>query len=157
NVWNLSPPVRGIAFDENLLRLDDQVWSADRPFRSVAPLARRRHIGEVATRCTAIGPLRNFGDFLVAQRRIVVELLNPDILFDIPWRHDTRFRAKTGTQLHGARPRPGVLIGDERHRRYAIGPVAVLAAALKDWRDVLRERDVADRAGRWSLLRADEP
>ena len=42
---------------------------------------------------------------------------------------------------------PDVLVGDERHRRDAVRAVAVLAAALKDRRDVLGEVDVRLRLG----------
>src|SRR5262249_49814126 len=39
-----------------------------------------------------------------------------------------------------SRPRPRVLIRDERHRRDGAGTMTVLARALEDWRDVPRER-----------------
>ena len=38
------------------------------------------------------------------------------------------------------RPRPRLLVGDERHRRDRIGPMARFALLLEDRRDVLRER-----------------
>ncbi len=38
-----------------------------------------------------------------------------------------------------------LFVGDERHRRDAVGVVAVLAAPLQDGRDIFRERDVGCR------------
>ena len=55
--------------------------------------------------------------------------------------------------LIDSRPRPHLLVGDERHRRAAVGTMAALAAALQDRRDVLREGDVGGRRRRLSRRR----
>ncbi len=52
-----------------------------------------------------------------------------------PWRHlPARDRS-----LDGARPRPRLLVGEERHRRHFAGPVAALAVGLENRKHVLVE------------------
>ena len=75
-------------------------------------------------------------DLLVAERHVVLELLHADARVDVPRRHLPRGDAL----LDGARPRTGVLVGDERHRRDRVRLMALLALGLEDRRDVLRER-----------------
>ena len=62
-------------------------------------------------------------------------------------------RSHAGALLDRARPRAHVLVADERHRRDAGRPVAVLAAALEDGRDVLREGDVGRNAAAAACVR----
>ena len=47
-----------------------------------------------------------FAISVVAQRRIVLELLDADVLLDVPGRHHAGLRADAGALLDGARPRP---------------------------------------------------
>jgi hypothetical protein len=84
-----------------------------------------------------------------------VKLLNPDVLLDVPRRHDAGPRSDAGPLLDGARPRPHVLVGDERHRRHAVRAVTVLAAALQNRRDVFRERRLGRDASRLRGTRRD--
>ena len=136
---NLAPPVGRAALHGELLRLDDQIRRADRPRLRVGVDLRRRHVGRVAARRAAVGPLGDRGDLVVAQRRIVVELLDADVLLDVPRRHHAGLRADAGALLDRARPRPHVLVGDSDIGATPSGAMAVLAAALQDGRDVLRE------------------
>jgi hypothetical protein len=147
NAGNLSPPVRSVALHLELVGLDDDVRRADGPGVTVGVLLCRRHIGGVAARRAAVGPFRDRRNLVVAERRVVVKLLDADVLLDVPRRHDAGPRADAGALLDGARPGPDVLVGHERHRRNPIGPVAILAAALQDRRDVLREGRLRRHAG----------
>src|SRR5206468_931621 len=59
-----------------------------------------------------------------------------DIALDEPWRH----LALRHLVFHRARPRPRVLVRQERHRRDRIGTMALRAGTLQDRRDILGER-----------------
>ena len=89
----------------------------------------------IALRRAAVHPADDGVDLRVAQRAIVLELLNADGLVEVPGRHLTRGDAV----LDRSRPRPRLFVGDERHRRDRIRPVAGLAFFLEDSRDVLGE------------------
>src|SRR6185295_17377038 len=118
---HLAPPVGRAALHLELLHLDDEIGRADRPGALIRIDLRRRHVGRVAARRAAVGPLRDGGDLVVAERGIVVEFLDADVLLDVP----------------------------RRHHPHAVRAVAVLAAALQDWRDVLRKVGIGrDAAGR---------
>ena len=60
--------------------------------------------------------------------------------------------------LDRPRPRPRLLVGDERHRRDRVRLMARLALRLKNRRDVLRERDRGSRTrvSRQNTRRCDE-
>ena len=106
------------------------------------PLARRRHVIRVAEGRPPIDPADHGVDLGVAQRNVVGELANAHRRIDVPRRHD----ACRHLLADGARPWPHLPVSDKRHRRHAAGPVARLAASLKDRRDVAGERRVI-RAG----------
>src|SRR6185295_16136235 len=146
---HLAPPVGRAALHLELLHLDDEIGRADRPGALIRIDLRRRHVGRVAARRAAVGPLRDGGDLVVAERGIVVEFLDADVLLDVPRRHHPGARPHAGALLDRARPRPHVFVAHQRHRRHAVRAVAVLAAALQDWRDVLRKVGIGrDAAGR---------
>ena len=145
---NLAPPVGRIALHQDVGGLHHQVGLTNRPAGAVVPHARGRQVGRVAAGRTGIGPLGDQRDFFVAERRIVLEVLNPDFLLDVPRRHYARARADAGAGLDRARPRTGLFVGLQRHRRHAARAVAVLAAALQDRRDVLGEGHFAGRCRR---------
>ena len=116
-----------------LLHLDDQVGFAVLPGVTVGPLDRRRQVGGVAAWGAAVDPSRDHGDLLVAQAR--VRFVDTDRPVDVPGRHLPGLDAA----LDGPRPGPDLLVGEERHRRGGLGPVAALAGALEDRRDVAAE------------------
>ena len=60
-----------------------------------------------------------------------------------------------GALLHGPCPRTHVLVRHERHGRDAVGPVAVLAAPLKDRSDVFGKRHVVGDVDRFGFQRHD--
>ena len=94
-----------------------------------------------------VGVLGHHGDLGRAQRRIVLVLLDADVLFQIPGRHHAGMRSDTGALLDRPRPRTHIFIRDERHRTTTTRTMAVLAAALKDGSDVLGERHfIRDRS-----------
>ncbi len=149
HAWNLAPPVGRSGLHQHILGSHDQIGFADRPLGRVVPDSQWRHRGRIASRRAIIGPLRDLGDLLVAQRRIVLELLNADVLLDVPGRHDASARSHAGALLDGLGPRPHFFVGPERHRRHAVRAVTVLTAALEDRRDVSCEGDLSRRlAGR---------
>src|SRR2546425_9230790 len=122
-------------------------------FRS---LPGRRHVSRIPTHRAAVRPFRNSGYLVVAQRRIVVKFLNPDVLLDVPRRHHASLGSDAGPLLHGARPRPRVLVRDERHRRDAVRAMAVLTAPLQNRRDVLGERHFVRHGSLHGTRRDDE-
>src|SRR5262249_11897712 len=131
-----APPVWCVALHQDLLALDNKIRGADRPRPGVGPLLRRRHVGRIAARRAVVDPLRNRRDVVVAERWIVLELLDAEVLLDVPRRHYAGSRSDAGALLDGAGPRPYLVVGNERHRRHTLRAVAVLAAALKNRRDV---------------------
>ena len=81
------------------------------------------------------------GDLLIRQRRILLEGADTDVALDEPRRH----LALGGPVANGARPGPDLGVGQQRHRRYRSGSVALLAGALQDGQHVLRERRLRRR------------
>src|SRR5688572_7204467 len=65
----------------------------------------------------------------------------PMFFSTVPRRHHAGAGAKTGPLLDGARPRARFVVGPQRHRRHAVGTMAVFTAALKYRGDVFGERD----------------
>ncbi len=133
---NLAPPVGRVGLHRDLLHLHDQVGRADRPGGGILVLLRRRHVGRVAARSTGVRPLRDRGDLCRAERRIVLVLLDADVLLDVPRRHHAGLGPDAGPRLDGARPGAHLVVGLKRHRRHAVPAMAVLTAALKNRCDV---------------------
>jgi hypothetical protein len=136
----LVPGVLRVRGQGERRRLDDEIgWTAEQlgevPDRGVGPLDRRRHVLRIAHRRATVHPLGDRLDLAIGQRSIVLELLNADVLVDVPRRHLARHHAC----LDRLRPRPRLLIGGERHGRHRVGPVARLALGLENRRDVLCE------------------
>ena len=125
-----------------LFRLDDQVGfllaehRGEVPALSIRPHFRRGHVLRVALRRAGVDPLHDRLDLLVVERAIVLEALHADGVVDRPGRH----RVVADASLDRLRPRPRLGVGDERHRRDRVGPVAGFALLLEDRRDVLGER-----------------
>ena len=142
NAGNLAPPIGRVGLHVDFTGLDDQIRSADRPRMVVGEHAGRRHVGGVALRRAAVDPFRDLRDFCGAQRRIALKLLNPDVLLDVPRRHDARARTNSRALLDGTRPWPHFFKSRQRHWRDAVVAMAILAAPLKEGRDVPGERHV---------------
>ena len=134
-----TPPVWADRLHAHGRCVDDEIGRADLPGVGVGPHARRRHIGRAPLRRAAVGPFRDRGDFGVAERDVVLEVLNAQIFFDEPRRHHAALVAQPGALLDGSGKGPHFFIADEGHRRERIGPMAALAAALQNRRDVLGE------------------
>ena len=140
-----GPLVGGGGRDDDRRRLDDQIRLTDLPLVRGAELERRRQVGRIAQRGTVIGPDRDLLDLLLAQRDVVLVVLNPEVPLDEPRRHGAPFAAETRAHLHCAGPGPHLLVGEERHRRHRRRPVTVLAAPLQNRRDVAGERHLGVR------------
>src|SRR5262249_3021665 len=83
----------------------------------------------------AVHPADDGGDFLVAQRSIVLVFADADGLVEMPRRH-----LPVGDALADrSRPRPHLVVGDEGHRRRGALVMAGLAALLKKRRNILVE------------------
>ena len=88
----------------------------------------RRQVGEVALRRAGVDPTRDGVDLGLGQRPVVLEGLDAHRLVDVPGRHLPGLDAVPD----GARPRPRVGVGLQRHRRDVARPVAVLALGPED-------------------------
>ena len=142
-----APPVRGLGRDLEGRGRQDEIRLADLPLVHVDERGRRRHVRRVAARRPAVDPRRDGRDLGVAQRPVVLEPLNADVLLDVPGRHDPHAIAQAGPLLDRARPGTDVLVADERHRGERVGTVALLAAPLQNRRDVPGERGRLHRLG----------
>jgi len=67
----------------------------------------------VPARRAVVGPRRDFGDLLVAQRRIVLKFLDADVLLDVPGRHDASVRSYAGALFDRARIGADVFVGHQ--------------------------------------------
>jgi hypothetical protein len=136
-------------------RLDHQIGFANVPGVSVLELPGPRHVGRVALRGTAIHPRHDRRDFGIAQRRVILELVDAHGPVDVPRRH----LARRDLLPDGACPGPHLFVGQEGHRRHRIGTMTRLTGTLQEWRDVLGERHViGNRPGgslsQWCCARA---
>ena len=122
----------------------DEVGLADGPHAGLRKHQRRGQIGRIAARGAVVGPGRQGGDLRVAQRDVVLVVLDADGLVDEPRRH----LAQRGPVPDRAGPGTRLLVREERHRRHRVRPMAVLAGALQDGRDVPRERHLRAGLGR---------
>ena len=133
----VAPPVRRLRGDDERLRnLHDPVRRADMPLVHPLELHGRRQVGGIAARRAGFHPLGDGGDLGIAQRLVFLEILDADVLVDVPGRHD----ALGDLFPDRPRPRPGLLVRQERHRRDGAGPVTHLARPLQDGRHVPGER-----------------
>jgi hypothetical protein len=116
---------------ERLDHLEDQIRLAHRPaFREGRDF---RQIGAIAFWRTAVDPRGDRGNLGIGQARIVGELA--DVRVGAPRRHLSRHNLL----LDGARPRPGIIVGNERHRRDRAGTMALDAAVVQNRGDVFGE------------------
>jgi hypothetical protein len=145
----VNPEVAAIRGDDvRFGNLHDEIGCADVPFLVARKDGGRRQIGGIAARRTGVRPRGNRRDLGVGERRVVLELLDADVALDVPGRHD----AVHDAGLDGARPRPHVLVGHERHRRVGPGPMTRLTRPLNDRRDVPGVGDGRGRRGRLRCL-----
>ena len=146
-----AKPVGGHRLDLLRGRGHDEIRRADRPSRRIRIVARRRHVARISARGAGVHPCRDRRNLGVVQGRIVLELLDADVLLDEPRRHLVLRRAR----LDAPRPRAHLLVCRQRHGAHAALAVTVLARSLENGRDVLRERHrplsrrVRDRPGAW--------
>ena len=118
---------------EALLHLDHQIGLAVGPFVHARELEGRGRVGGVPPRGAGCDPLDDGGDLGVAQRRVGDVLA--DAAVEVPRRH---------LPCHDAvpdrpRPRPRLLVGQQRHRGPGARPVALLAGPLQQGQHVARE------------------
>src|SRR5262249_21594436 len=100
--WNesdVSPPVWPMGRNSHLFGFQHQIRFADRPLLRVIEIESRRHVGRITPRRAAVHPLPDFGNLLVGQRWIALELLNADVFLNEPRRHNAGMGAETGPHL----------------------------------------------------------
>ena len=137
---NFAPPIGRIGGDRDVLAPDDQIGRSDVPGRVVVSL-RHWHRAEIARRGAGLDPFADQRDLLVAQRGIVLVMLDADVFFDVPRRHHSGVWADRRPLADRARPGAHVIVGDQRHGRDPVVTVARDATALENRRDVARKRD----------------
>jgi hypothetical protein len=120
---------------------DHEIRRADPPGGDVLFLRHRRHVGRVALRRSGVDPLDDGGDLLVAQRRIVLVLLDANRLVEEPRRH----LALADALLDRTRPWPRVLVRQQRHRRDLVRTMAAHTRAIQNRRNVFAEGDLRRR------------
>ena len=100
-----------------------------------APFDRFGQKGRISHRHPGVHPIRNRLDCLLRERRVVLEILDPDRPVDVParWHHPVHDRF-----LDHRRPGPHLLVGLERHRRGRARTVAPYAVLLEDVSNISR-------------------
>ena len=136
---DLAPPICDSTLDEDLIRFHDQV-RLDPPAVFTHRIQLHLQVRRVALRRAVVGPGLDLRELLVRQRRVLLVVLDADVLLDIPRRH--RAHAVPDRRLV---PDPrGVpsnfLIVGESHGARPARAVALHAAPCQNRRDVLRER-----------------
>ncbi len=139
---DLAPPVGRVPLHEHLGQADDEVGFARRPDDVVVEFQGWRHVRRITLRGAGAVPRVDRCDFPVVERHVVLEVLDADVLLDVPRRHGARSIADLGAFGDSARVAAGIAVGDERHRSHAVVPVTADAGALEDGRDVTAEGHV---------------
>ena len=142
DVLDVAPPVGGVVLDEHLRQPNDQVRLARGPQNVVIELKRRRQIGRVALGGARPPPGVERLDLPLVERHVVLEVLDPDVLLDVPRGHGPGPVPDLRPARDHARERLHVLVGDQLHGGDAVFPVAADAGSLENRRDVAAERDV---------------
>src|SRR5262249_12572190 len=74
------------------------------------------------------------------KRDVVFELLDADISLNVPGRHRVWLLTKACALFNRPSPWPNVVVGEQGHWCYRPRSMAILAAPLQNWGDVLGER-----------------
>ena len=122
----------GFGFDDEIRRTQILLTF---PLIRLGKLFRRRHVLQIAERRSGIDPADDRADLVVGQRHVVLELLNADILVDMPRRHLALDHALTDR----FRPRACLVVRYERHRRDRPLVMAFLASLLENRSDISGE------------------
>ena len=117
---------------ERLEHREDQIGLADGP--ALGELGHLGQVGVVAARRSAVDPRRDQVDLVLRQAHVV--LVGAHAGIGAPRGH----LARDDLRLDGARPGADVVVGDQRHRREVVRPVAGHAALVEDRRHVGGER-----------------
>ena len=147
-----DPLVGRHRLDHDFGRRHDQVGLADPPLVAALKIQRRRHVGGISARCTAVHPPRDLRDLLLGERGIVFVVLDADVLLDVPGRHRAPLGSESGPRLDRTREWSRIFVGQQRHRRQGVGPMTRLTVFLQDRCDVFREGHVARRGRRSARL-----
>ena len=142
NAVDFAPPVRGAGELGHRIGRHDQVGLARGPLDAVVEYQRLGRVDRVALGRAGLGPDGNRLDFGVVQRRIVLVILDADVLFHVPRRHGAGAVADAGLVFDQAGERSDLFISDERHGADAADAVAILATPLQDRFDVLVESNL---------------
>ena len=143
DLLDLAPPIRRTGFHEEYFAPHDQV-GLDRPLARVVELQRRRHIGRITLGSSGVRPRRDRRYLIIAQRHVVLELLDPDVLFHIPRRHGPGAVSQSRSVFDERSPRTRRLVRLQRQRSPTSGPVTVHTFLLENRSDISRECHFCD-------------
>ena len=125
---------------ERLQHREDQIGLADRP--AFGELGALRQVGPVAFRRAASTHAAIVSICSWLRLRSLANLPTPG---SAPHGGISRV---DDLLLDRARPRPGIFVGHQRHRRHRVGPMALDTALVKDGRDVFAVGRRRGRSGR---------
>ena len=131
----------GLRCDHQVRRATHLIFKA--PDQRIVELNCGRCQRRITLRCTLIDPSQNRGALCLSQAPVVGKLLNADLRIDVPGRHHTIFDAIANHR----RKQLGFLIGQQRHRRDGVGPVALLTFLLKNRSNIAGPGDLTTRFG----------
>ena len=106
---------------------------------------RRRHVRRVPFRHPVLNPRSDRGHLPITQRRVVLEVLDPDVLLYVPGRHCPSHVTEARPIHDPARVTTHLLVVHEGHRCDTAVPVTSLTATLKNRGDIASESHVAQR------------
>src|SRR2546426_3490832 len=137
--YDVRPPIGRLGLHNQILwKTDNEIRLANLPRVLIRKLTGRRNIGGISLGSAGVYPLDDGCDFLIRQGDVIVEMLETHILVNEPGRH----LPSHPFPLDRLRPRPYLIISQQRHRRDGALTVTDLAMILKNWRDILRERQL---------------
>ena len=137
----VNPPVRPFRVHLKIVRRGLHLRCSHHPehlaiLRHIGGInRRRRHLGRIALQRTLVHPLHDYRNLLIAERNIVGEFADANRLVDVPRRHVSGSDAL----LNRLRPRPHVVVSQERHRRGSARVMAAVAFRLHDGGDIFAE------------------
>ena len=144
---DFAPPVWRTRKFGNGVGRHDQIWQTRGPLDAVIENQCPGRITQLTLRGTATRPEGYSCKFFVAKRRIEFVILYANVFFHIPGWHGTGTVSQGRLVLDETRKWRDLVIGHQWHRRHTALSVAVLAATLQNWLDVLVKSDFTGLCG----------
>ena len=118
---DVTPPIRLTVLHQELVSGHDDVRFAEGPGTGVIELERRRQVLGIALRGALGYPLTDHRDLIVVEGRVVLEVLDTDVLLSIPRRHRAHAVTNGRALSDPSSVAPGILVPLERHRGHTAG------------------------------------